>query len=46
MQIRRFSLHYASQRDTQWLAHVLDSEGKKLGTRIDLEGNRLRLRWA
>jgi poly-gamma-glutamate synthesis protein (capsule biosynthesis protein) len=46
MQIRRFRLHYASRRDTQWLAHVLDSEGQKLGTRIDLEGDSLQLRWS
>ncbi|MEA2080296.1 MAG: CapA family protein [Pseudomonadota bacterium] len=46
MQIRRFRLHYASQRDTQWLAYVLDREGKKLGTSIDVEDGSLRLRWS
>lgn len=46
MQIRRFRLHYASQRDTRWLSHVLDNEGKKLGTRIDVEDGSLRLHWS
>lgn len=46
MQIRRFRLQHASQADTQWLAYVLDSEGKKLGTSIDMVDGSLRLRWS
>ena len=46
MQIRRFRLRYALHRDTRWLANILNGEGQKLGTRIDIEGSSLRLRWS
>ncbi len=46
MQIRRFRLNLASPPDTHWLARTLDSEGQRLGTRVDLEDGRLLLRWS
>ncbi len=46
MQLRRFRLNYASQADTRWLAHVLDTESRKLGTRIEVDSGSLRLHWS
>jgi poly-gamma-glutamate synthesis protein (capsule biosynthesis protein) len=46
MQIRRFKLNHASKSDAQWLADVLNREGRKFGTRVELEEDRtLTLRW-
>jgi len=45
MQVRRFRLNHASQHDARWLARVLDSEGRKLGTGIELDNGSLWLRW-
>ena len=46
MQVRRFSLHDASEADAQWLKTMLDHEGRALGTRAELSAdNRLTLRW-
>ncbi len=43
-QIRRFRVNRASPSDAAWLAAVLNREGKKFGTGVEiLEGNRLRL---
>jgi poly-gamma-glutamate synthesis protein (capsule biosynthesis protein) len=43
---RRFRLERAAPPDTKWLRDVLDREGKRLGTRVDLESSgSLALRW-
>jgi poly-gamma-glutamate synthesis protein (capsule biosynthesis protein) len=45
-QIRNFRLNHVTDRDAKWLAAVLRREGKKYGTRVELEGdNHLLLRW-
>ncbi len=46
MQIRNFRLNRASQADARWLGEVLNREGKKFGTRVNLEENGvLKLPW-
>ncbi len=46
MKIERFRLNRAQKAEAEWLAEVLDREGKKLGTGVELsEGNSLILRW-
>lgn len=45
-QTRRFRVHRASSADTLWLRDLLNREGRKLGTRVELdEENRLILHW-
>ncbi|HEX9113927.1 MAG TPA: CapA family protein [Nitrospirota bacterium] len=44
--IRHFKVNRASHDETRWLADVLNREGKKLGTTVDLnEHNVLTLQW-
>jgi poly-gamma-glutamate synthesis protein (capsule biosynthesis protein) len=46
MKIRRFRLNHASKSDAQWLADVLNREGRKFGTRVELDEDRtLTVRW-
>lgn len=46
LKIERFKLNRASQGDAQWLRDVLNREGKKLGTGVELtEDNSLILQW-
>ena len=45
-QIRRFKLNKASQADRQWLADVLNREGKHFNSEVTLnKGNTLTLHW-
>jgi poly-gamma-glutamate synthesis protein (capsule biosynthesis protein) len=47
MQIRRFRLNRASEDDAFWLKDILNREGKKFGTQVELEAdNTLVLRWS
>ncbi|MDR3607080.1 MAG: CapA family protein [Oligoflexia bacterium] len=39
MQLSRFRLNRASQRDARWLCGILNREGEGLGTRFRLEGD-------
>jgi len=44
LQIRRFRLQYANEKDTQWLAGVLDREGARMGSGASVtEDRRIRL---
>lgn len=46
MQIRNFRLNRASEADARWLAAVLNREGKRFGTRVELNEDRsLTLQW-
>ncbi len=46
MQIKHFRKNRASREDTEWLKDTLSREGKRFGTRVDLENdNTLTLRW-
>jgi poly-gamma-glutamate capsule biosynthesis protein CapA/YwtB (metallophosphatase superfamily) len=46
MQIRRFQLHRASGKDSSWLQEMLDREGKRLGSRVEvLPDGSLELYW-
>jgi poly-gamma-glutamate synthesis protein (capsule biosynthesis protein) len=46
MQIKRFRANQASRMDRLWLKDVLDREGKKLGTRVEMNrDNTLTLKW-
>jgi poly-gamma-glutamate synthesis protein (capsule biosynthesis protein) len=46
MQIRNFRLNRASEADARWLGAVLNREGRKLGTRVELnEDHSLTLQW-
>ncbi|MDN5836859.1 MAG: CapA family protein [Nitrosospira sp.] len=46
MQIKRFRLNHASASDALWLKNVLDREGEKFGTSVELNAdNTLMLRW-
>ena len=45
-QVRHFRVNRATQEDARWLRDVLDKEGKKLGTRVDMDDDdALTLRW-
>jgi len=45
-QVRHFRVNYASPGDAAWLAGVLNREGKRFGTSIEIvEENRLHLQW-
>ena len=45
-QIRNFKLNRASRSDALWLRDTLNREGKKLGTRVEInEDNSLTLQW-
>lgn len=39
MQIKKFRVNYASHTDAQWLAGMLNREGKKLNTQVELHDN-------
>lgn len=46
MRIMHFKVYRASQDETRWLADVLNREGKRLGTTVDVgENNVLTLQW-
>lgn len=46
LQIRRFRLNRASERDAAWLAEVLDRECRRLGSRVETgPEHTLELRW-
>jgi poly-gamma-glutamate capsule biosynthesis protein CapA/YwtB (metallophosphatase superfamily) len=46
MQMRRFRLNRASGADALWLSDILNREGKKLGTRVEMnQDGTLTLRW-
>lgn len=46
MQIKRFRMNRASRMNAVWLRDVLNREGKKLGTRVEIsQDNTLTLRW-
>jgi poly-gamma-glutamate synthesis protein (capsule biosynthesis protein) len=46
MQVKRFRLNRASDDDASWLKNILNREGKKLGTSVELAAdNTLMLRW-
>jgi poly-gamma-glutamate capsule biosynthesis protein CapA/YwtB (metallophosphatase superfamily) len=46
LQIRRFRLHRASPEDAEWLAEMLNREGRVFGTRVDIDASgSLQLRW-
>ncbi|MBV6442372.1 MAG: putative polyglutamine synthesis accessory protein [Saprospiraceae bacterium] len=36
--MRRFRLNYAEEKDAAWMAAVLNREGKKLGTGVEMKG--------
>jgi poly-gamma-glutamate synthesis protein (capsule biosynthesis protein) len=43
--IGRFRVNFANKEEAAWLAAMLDREGRRLGTRVELEtGNRLLIR--
>jgi poly-gamma-glutamate synthesis protein (capsule biosynthesis protein) len=45
-QIKRFRSNRTTSQDTQWLCDILNREGKKLGSRVELNGdNTLTLYW-
>ena len=45
-QIRNFKVNRASRVDALWLKDTMNREGKKLGTRVELDkDNRLTLHW-
>jgi poly-gamma-glutamate synthesis protein (capsule biosynthesis protein) len=47
MQISRFRLNRVSEDDALWLEDILNREGKKFGTQVELEAdNTLVLRWS
>jgi poly-gamma-glutamate synthesis protein (capsule biosynthesis protein) len=46
MQVKHFRLNRTSDVDASWLKNVLNREGKKLGTSVELAAdNTLMLRW-
>jgi poly-gamma-glutamate capsule biosynthesis protein CapA/YwtB (metallophosphatase superfamily) len=45
LQMRRFRLRLAPDRDQVWLAHVLDRECARLGTRVERSDDALELHW-
>jgi poly-gamma-glutamate capsule biosynthesis protein CapA/YwtB (metallophosphatase superfamily) len=46
LQVRNFRLNRASRADDKWLRDVLNREGKRFGTRVEMgEGNRMVLHW-
>ncbi|MFD2517259.1 CapA family protein [Salinimicrobium flavum] len=45
MQIKKFRLRQANERDVLWLQRVLNREGGKLGTAVISEKQALRLKW-
>ncbi len=45
-QMKRFSIQMATRKDALWLKDTLNREGKKLGTRVEINNkNRLTLKW-
>lgn len=46
MQVKRFRLNRASRADALWLSEVLNREGKRFGTRVEIQPDQsLILRW-
>ncbi len=46
MQMKKFRLNRATKKDAKWLENILSSEGKRLGTGVELkEDNTLILQW-
>jgi poly-gamma-glutamate synthesis protein (capsule biosynthesis protein) len=45
MQMKRFRLNYASDKDVARLKDVLDREGSKFGTGVEVVSNTMLLRW-
>jgi poly-gamma-glutamate synthesis protein (capsule biosynthesis protein) len=45
LRMSRFSLHDVSRADAEWLTATLTREGRALGTRAELEGADIALRW-
>lgn len=45
MQIRRFRLNRATAEDALWLKDTLNREGKRFGTRVELQDGNLLLGW-
>ncbi len=46
IQIKHFKANRASRADAQWLRDILNREGKKLGTRVEMnQDNTLTLKW-
>lgn len=46
VQIKRFKANRASRADVLWLGEILNREGKKLGTQVEInQDNTLTLRW-
>jgi poly-gamma-glutamate synthesis protein (capsule biosynthesis protein) len=45
LQIRRFRVNHASAADARWLEQTLTREGKRFGTRVAFESDRLVLHW-
>ncbi len=46
MQIKRFRLNQVTSSEAQWICDVLNREGKKFGTKVELNENRsLNLKW-
>lgn len=45
MQMKRFRLNYASKKDVTWLKDVLDREGSKFGTGVEVISDTMLLRW-
>jgi len=45
MQTRRFRLNHTSEKDASWLKDVLNREGKKFRTAVELVAGTLMLRW-
>jgi poly-gamma-glutamate synthesis protein (capsule biosynthesis protein) len=46
MEIHRFRLRRAAADDAQWLRQTLDSESRKFGVRVRLDGGALHLEWS
>lgn len=44
--IRHLRVNLAAEEDSRWLLAMLNREGRRLGTRVEAEGGRLRLYWA
>ncbi|HEX7089680.1 MAG TPA: CapA family protein [Longimicrobiales bacterium] len=45
LQVRRFRLHHAAERDRAWLREMLDRECRRYGGRITARGGVLALEW-
>ncbi len=45
MRISRFRLQHASRAEAEWLCEILDREGQRLNTRVQVAGEGLELTW-